>query len=193
MSMRQAASAWRQAIGLVLGVAVLSLGMAVSAAAQPAEPVIGCIPISERAGRPYGCFVLGAVPVGPLTPSAAFWHLETFPTVAAASQAKGARGAVFEAFDKVWVLTIAESGWRSRGGTHVAEIGPLPIASGVGYTATFMEGTFTPGMKARSTCIRGRRPGARCRAKRVSRRRAARRWVAPAARPSSCRRGRRWS
>lgn len=52
--------------------------------------------------------------------------LETFATRAAAEKARNSRGAVLEAFDKVWLLTIADAGWRSQGGTHIAEIGPIP-------------------------------------------------------------------
>ena len=55
---------------------------------------------------------------------------KTYPTRAAAAQAKSARGVHIEAFDKVWLVTIAEAGWRSPGGTHVAEIGPLPTMAG---------------------------------------------------------------
>ena len=31
----------------------------------------------------------------------------------AAQKAKDAHGAVLEAFDKIWLLTIADAGWRS--------------------------------------------------------------------------------
>jgi quercetin dioxygenase-like cupin family protein len=107
-----------------------------------------CIPASERAGRTFGCFILASQPVGKLGP-ATFWHLETFPSRAAAEQAKDAHGAVLEAFDKVWLLTIADAGWRSKGGTHVAAIGPIATTAGRDYTAQFMEATFRPGMKSR--------------------------------------------
>ena len=112
-------------------------------------PFEGCIPASERAGRPVGCFILASQPIGKLE-HPPFWHLETFATSAAAEKAKGSRGVVLEAFDKVWLLTIAEAGWRSQGGTHVAEIGPIPAKPGRDYTAQFMEAVFSPGMKART-------------------------------------------
>jgi quercetin dioxygenase-like cupin family protein len=127
--------------------ALLSLALASAAHAQPSAAV-GCTPLSERAGRPYGCFILASQPIGTLEPAGAFWHLETFATRAAADKAKGTRGTVVEAFDKVWLLTIAARGWRSPGGQHVSEIGPLPISAGAAYTAQFMEATFQPGMKS---------------------------------------------
>jgi len=132
----------------VIGITTALLTLATAAHGQQSVTATSCIPVSERAGRPFGCFVLAAQPVGPLEPQAAFWHLETFPTVGAAEKAKGARGTVLQAFDKVWLLTIAETGWRSAGGQHVAEIGPLPIAPRTAYTAQFMEAVFRPGMKS---------------------------------------------
>ena len=67
----------------------------------------------------------------------------------AAEKSKSARGVVLEVFGKVWLLTIADAGWRSAGGTHVAEIGPLTVVPGRPYTAQFMEAVFQPGMTAR--------------------------------------------
>jgi quercetin dioxygenase-like cupin family protein len=108
-----------------------------------------CLPVAQRAGRPYGCFILASNPVGTLDAADAVWHLETFPTINAATRAKTARGLVIEAFDKVWLLTVARTGFRSPGATHVAEIGPIPVQAGTAYTAQFMEATFKPGMKSR--------------------------------------------
>jgi len=109
----------------------------------------GCnTPASERTSE-VGCYltateVLGTLPQGPL-----FWHLYVYPTRAAAETAKGPRGTVVEAFEKVWLYTIAEPELRISGGERIAAIGPLPISSGKQYTARYMEAVFTPGMKAR--------------------------------------------
>jgi quercetin dioxygenase-like cupin family protein len=117
--------------------------------AQNTDTRGACIPVSERAGLTYGCFILAAEPVGSLDPGTAFWHVETFPMRAAAERAKGPRGTVVEAFGKVWLLTIAKSGWKSPGAAQVTEIGPLPVKPGTAYTAQFMEAVFRPGMKSR--------------------------------------------
>ena len=119
-----------------------------SAADSPQDMQAACVPMSERAGREFGCFILTSQSVGKLA-GPTYWHLETFASRAAAEKARTARGAVVEAFDKVWLLTIADVGWRSKGGTHVAEIGPLLTTAGREYTAQFMEATFRPGMKSR--------------------------------------------
>jgi quercetin dioxygenase-like cupin family protein len=133
----------------LLAASLLCVLASVLAHSQPQDTFGGCIPVSERAGRPYGCFILEATPIGAPGSGSAFWHIETCPTHAAAAQTKSARGVVLDAFDKVWLMTIAESGWRSAGGTHVAEIGPLPTVAGTSYTAQFMEAVFKPGMKSR--------------------------------------------
>src|SRR5262245_41159640 len=114
----------------LLGAAVLMCLAASSFATDVREGTSGaCIPASERAGREFGCFIVAAQPVGSLD-QPAFWHVETFPNRAAAETAKTAHGAVIEAFGKVWLLTIADSGWQSQGGTHLAQIGPIPTTPG---------------------------------------------------------------
>jgi quercetin dioxygenase-like cupin family protein len=87
-------------------------------------------------------------PVGELTRSEIFWHLDVYPSRAAAERAKGSRGTVIESLDKVWLLSIEPAGWRPAGGEHVAEIGPLPVIAGETYAAQYMEAIFTPGMTA---------------------------------------------
>jgi len=141
----------RKPIGAVkffLAAALASVCVLASANDVPQDTGGACIPASERAGRTFGCFILAAQPIGQVG-SPTFWHLETFPTRSAAEKAKDAHGAVLEAFDKIWLLTIAHAGWRSKEGTHVAAIGPIATTAGVDYTAKFMEATFRPGMKSR--------------------------------------------
>jgi quercetin dioxygenase-like cupin family protein len=131
----------------VAGAALLWL--APTLRAQNTATLGACIPVGERAGLAYGCFILAAEPVGQLDPDSAFWHVESFPTRTAAERAKGPRATVVEAFDKVWLLTIAKSGWKTSGAVHVTEVGPLPVKAGTAYTAQFMEALFRPGMKSR--------------------------------------------
>ena len=89
-------------------------------------------------------------PVGQLTGSEIFWHLDVYPSCAAAEAAKEPRGTVIESLGKVWLLSIEEAGWRPAGGERVAEIGPLPVIAGERYTAQYMEAIFTPGMTAQT-------------------------------------------
>ena len=101
-----------RAIEFFVAVALLSVCIAASAADAPQDTAGACIPASERAGRQFGCFILAAQPIGKLD-HPTFWHVETFATREAAQKVKDAHGAVLEAFDKIWLLTIADAGWRS--------------------------------------------------------------------------------
>jgi hypothetical protein len=125
----------------------LLLMLLIQAASAPGQtaPRRTCLPISERAGRDVGCWLIVAEPLGQLPRSEVFWHLDTFPTRAAAVAAKGARGTVVEALGRVWLFTIGEAGWRASGGVRVAEIGPIFVRAGEQYTAQYAEGISSPG------------------------------------------------
>ena len=104
-----------------------------------------CLPISERAGRDVGCWLIVAAPLGQLSRSEVFWHLDTYPSRAAAEAAKGPRGTVVEALGKVWLFTIGDAGWRPSDGVRVAEVGPIFVKAGEEYTAQYAEGISNPG------------------------------------------------
>jgi quercetin dioxygenase-like cupin family protein len=106
-----------------------------------------CKPVSQRTGE-LGCWITANAPLGQLPRQPVFWHLDTYPTRAAAEAAKGPRGTVVESLGKVWLLTIGEAGWRPSGGERVAEIGPLPVNPDAKYSAQYMEAIFAPGMTA---------------------------------------------
>ncbi|MBB6255032.1 hypothetical protein [Nitrospirillum iridis] len=77
-----------------------------------------------------------------------YWHLDTFPSKAAAEAAATRTGSVVTAFGKVWLFTIERQGWRPDGGHHIADIGPLPTTAAPSYAAEYLRSVFTPGMKA---------------------------------------------
>lgn len=95
-----------------------------------APPAVGnCRPVSERTSE-VGCWIIADQPLGQLTEAQTFWHLDVYPTRAAAEEAKGPRGTVVESLGKVWLLTVERAGWRPSKGKRIAEIGPLPIVAG---------------------------------------------------------------
>ena len=106
-----------------------------------------CRPVSERIGE-AGCWITAHAVLAELPQAPVFWHLDVYPSRAEAEAAKGPRGTVVESLGRVWLLTIDIAGWRPAGGARVAEIGPLPVKSGAGHAAQYMEAIFTPGMTA---------------------------------------------
>jgi len=97
------------------------------------------MPVSQRT-QEEGCYVLAndaldTLPAGPL-----YWHLYTYPNMAAASQAKEtSTETVVMSFGKAWLFNIAPAGWKPSSGERVAVIGPLPVPPAKKYFARYME------------------------------------------------------
>ncbi len=141
-------SIWGRKHGLGTAMLWLVTTLAVSGqASAQSVPWGGCKSVADRTGE-VGCWIMAPEPVGQLTESEIFWHLDVYPTRVAAEAAQGLRGTVIESLGKVWLLSIEGAGWRPAGGERVAEIGPLPITAGERYTAQYLEAIFTPGMTA---------------------------------------------
>jgi quercetin dioxygenase-like cupin family protein len=129
---------------VVIACSVVSLASAGTLSAQVPG---GCnTPVSQRTNE-IGCYVTETETLGSMPAGAAYWHVYTFPTRAAATAAKGSSGTVVESFGKVWLYTIADEGWRPSSGERVAVIGPFPVIAGKQYTARYMEAVFPPGMR----------------------------------------------
>lgn len=133
---------------LSFGALVVALAATAVPGAQLAAQTDGtCIPIAERAGRSFGCFItarqeLGRLPASPEL----YWHLQTYPTRAAAEKARADRSTVVESLGRIWLFTIAPAEWEPSGGERVARIGPLPLVAADSIAAVYMEGVFEPGM-----------------------------------------------
>jgi hypothetical protein len=54
----------------------------------PGDAMGICKPVSERTGE-VGCWIIAHEPIGQLNQSQMFWHLDVYPTRAAAEAAKG--------------------------------------------------------------------------------------------------------
>jgi quercetin dioxygenase-like cupin family protein len=114
---------------------------------KPAPELPTCVPIAKRVGE-VGCWIILDEPVGRLPQEPVFWHLDTFPTRAAAEAAKRPGAAVIEAQGKVWLMTIDSAQFRAGAGEHVTRIGPLPTSPTIEYSAMYMEAVFMPGMES---------------------------------------------
>jgi hypothetical protein len=87
----------------------------------------GLLILSSPASAQQGFFVkpLAEKKVTELPPGELFWHIDTFDTKEQAQAAAGSLGLVAEYDGKVWLFTLSRAGEASKGGTKVAEIGPI--------------------------------------------------------------------
>lgn len=87
---------------------------------------------------------LGTPPPGPL-----YWRVYDFPDLEAATRAKDGRGAVVQAFGRVWLFEVGGKGVKVPGGRHLADVGPLPMdGTSSPLSVEYLKSTFTPGMTA---------------------------------------------
>jgi hypothetical protein len=106
-----------------------------------------CEPMAQRAGREFGCFITARAELGALPrDSALYWHIDTFGTRSAAHAARTSRGTVVSSLGRIWLFTIADSGWRPLHGERIAIAGPLPLVEADSFAAVYMEAVFQPGM-----------------------------------------------
>jgi hypothetical protein len=94
-----------------------------------------------------GCYTTAILDLGVLPRTPIYWHLDTFPTRAAAEAGRSARSAVVDSHSRHWLFTIAEEGWRPAGGERVALIGPLTVAADKPYTARYQEAVIPAGFQ----------------------------------------------
>jgi len=113
----------------VIGVA-LALGLSLPAAAQKFE----IKPVAEKKVK--------RLPPGPL-----YWRLENFPTLAQAEGAAGPTSLAAEVAGKAWLFTLGPKDGATRGGSKVAEIGPVPLISAGEYLLRVNRAGGPPGAK----------------------------------------------
>jgi len=104
------------------------------------------IPVGQRTGE-NGCYVSATRVLDELPAEALYWHLYTYPSLAAAEAASGPSATVVEGLGKVWLYAIAPQDWRPSGGERVTVLGPLRVDPGKRYKAHYVESIFPPGMK----------------------------------------------
>lgn len=107
----------------------------------------GCSARRTTPADAVGCYVAAVDTLGVLPPSPQYWHLDTYPTRAAAEAGRGGRGTIAEAHGRIWLFTITDADWRPAGGQRVARVGPLPLAAGRSQVAYYIEGVVPPGAR----------------------------------------------
>jgi quercetin dioxygenase-like cupin family protein len=116
--------------------------------AHPEPHHVACLPVNGHQGQP-GCWELGSVPISTPAGTALYWHVYEFKSVETAQKARDEHSRVIKAYDRIWLEAVANKQWRAGGGRHVATVGPMQPLSSLPQTASFMEATFTPGMRSR--------------------------------------------
>ena len=104
------------------------------ARAAVADPALVVKPMAEKR--------LKQLPEGPL-----YWRVENFPTLDQAQVAVGPTSLVTEAAGKVWLFTLGGKGGSTRGGSKVAEIGPVPEVKAPEYLLRINNASGPPGAR----------------------------------------------
>lgn len=76
-----------------------------------------------------GCLLLGKKMVTRFPEGTVFWHLNKFPSMAAAENAKGETGMVVEAEGRFWLFSFGPKYAAPKQGELVASVGPLQMTS----------------------------------------------------------------
>jgi quercetin dioxygenase-like cupin family protein len=92
----------------------------------------------------FGCFRIGASTGLIFNQPQIYWHLEIFPSRAAAEAAKTSRGVVVEEDGKVWLSEFGPKDRVSVGGNSIAVVGPLTLISGKRYDAEIAYSVMGP-------------------------------------------------
>jgi uncharacterized protein (TIGR02246 family) len=117
--------------------------------AQSDHHLVGC-PDSPTPGKKpldVGCAIIAHKTFTTLPKVPIVLRLENFPTIEAAHNSATPTSAVAEAVGKIWLLTLGSQGERSKLGSFVKEIGPLPeIPGAASYELQVADADFGPAM-----------------------------------------------
>lgn len=111
---------------------------------------VACIDVPAGEKRPdFGCFNVGALRGLTFDSREVFWHLRSFPSVAAANAARSANGIVVEEDGRVWLSEFTARDKPPRGGESVAVIGPMILPAAKSYNAVLSYAVMRPGDSSR--------------------------------------------
>jgi hypothetical protein len=95
-----------------------------------------CVAVAPGEMRPeFGCFRIGIAKNLKFSDPLVYWHLQTYPSLAAANAAKSSSGIVVQEESRVWLSEFGSQDLASHGGHRVAVIGPLSLVAGKKYDA----------------------------------------------------------
>jgi quercetin dioxygenase-like cupin family protein len=103
-----------------------------------------CVTVTPGEIRPeFGCFRIGIAKNLEFSDPTIYWHLQTYPSFAAANAAKSSSGIVVEEDGRVWLSEFGSKDLVSQGGHRVAVIGPLNLVAGKKYDAEIAYSVMT--------------------------------------------------
>jgi quercetin dioxygenase-like cupin family protein len=111
---------------------------------------VACVDVPPGEKRPeFGCFNVGTATGLHFREASVYWHLRAFPTRKAAESARSATGIVVEEDGRVWLSEFGARNSTSRGGDHIAVVGPLQLPAAKTYTAVLSYAVMRPGDSSR--------------------------------------------
>jgi quercetin dioxygenase-like cupin family protein len=110
-----------------------------------------CVVLTPGESRPeFGCFRIGIARNLKFGNPSVFWHLQRYPSRAAADAAKSPSGIVVEEAGTVWLSEFGSTHRVPKGGGHrVAEIGPLSVVPDKRYDAEVAYSIMAPSDRSR--------------------------------------------
>lgn len=133
----------RQTVCPAIAAMLFSLVTANTAAAQLMSTCVENSP--ERRGE-TGCSIIESKVLPDAIREPVFWHIDRFNSPERARAAVGPAGMAFEAAGTSWLMTIEPDTSDHHGGTHVADVGPLPLPRAAKYAMLVQSALFMPGM-----------------------------------------------
>lgn len=98
----------------------------------------------ERHGEP-GCTIVTDKRLPGMLRSPVFWHIDEFPSLAAAQRAEDSLSVALEAGGSAWLYSFNSDTSDHHGGKHRGVVGPLPIQANRPYSVMAMSTRFPPG------------------------------------------------
>ncbi|MEO6209419.1 MAG: hypothetical protein ABIQ10_04745 [Gemmatimonadaceae bacterium] len=111
---------------------------------------VSCDDIPAGQKRPeFGCTNIATETQLKFTESDVYWHLQTFPSRAAAEARKSKTGIVVEEDGRVWLSEFGPRDLIVTGGQPITIVGPLKLPLAASYTAVLSYAVMRPGDRSR--------------------------------------------
>jgi len=99
----------------------------------------------ERRGE-LGCSIVESKLLPADLKEPLFWHIDRLDSLERARAAVNPVSVAFEAAGTAWLMTIEARTSNHHGGTHVTQVGPLPLPKAPRYSMVVQSAVFAPGM-----------------------------------------------